>query len=193
MLTTCAPRGLKSHTCLYHFISSEDWISRNGPAADVVLSHPKLVETGLDLFDKGGSYNFPTLIFYQSGYNLFTMRQASRRAWRIGQRKDCKVIYLYFGGTLQARAMALMGKKMEAAQALEGKFSAEGLASMAGEEGSAEMALAKSLADRIEEGDAARSWAKVGAAVQNAVRDVEFNDDFPTFDEGTLAMLRAAF
>jgi hypothetical protein len=118
----------------------------------VVLSHPKLVETGLDLFDKGGSYNFPTLIFYQTGYNLFTMRQANRRAWRIGQRKDCTVIYLYYGGTLQVRAMSLMGKKMEAAQALEGKFSADGLASMAGEEGSAEMALAKSLGDRIEEG-----------------------------------------
>jgi hypothetical protein len=171
----------------------EDWINRNGPGADVVLSHPKLVETGLDLFDKGGSYNFPTLIFYQTGYNLFTMRQASRRAWRIGQRKDCKVIYLYYGGTLQARAMSLMGKKMEAAQALEGKFSAEGLASMAGEEGSAEMALAKSLADRIEEGDAARHWAKVGSSVVNAVRDNEFDDDIPAFDEGTLAMLQAAF
>jgi hypothetical protein len=171
----------------------EEWIKRNGPGADVVLSHPKLVETGLDLFDKGGSYNFPTLIFYQTGYNLFTMRQASRRAWRIGQRKDCKVIYMYYGGTLQARAMALMGKKMEAAQALEGKFSAEGLASMAGEEGSAEMALAKSLADRIEEGDAARSWAKVGAGVSNAIRNVKFDEELPAFDEGTLNLLRAAF
>jgi hypothetical protein len=114
------------------------------------------ITVGLDLFDKGGFYNFPTLIFYQTGYNLFTMRQASRRAWRIGQRKDCKVIYLYYGGTLQARAMTLMGKKIEAAQALEGRFSAEGLAGMAGEEGSAEMALAKSLADRIDEGEAAR-------------------------------------
>jgi hypothetical protein len=119
--------------------------------------------------------------------------QASRRAWRIGQRKDCKVIDLYYGGTLQARAMSLMGKKMEAAQALEGKFSTEGLASMAGEEGSAEMALAKSLADRIDEGDASRHWAKVGAAAQNVVRDFEFDDDIPAFDEGTLAMLRAAF
>ena len=98
------------------------------------------------------------------------MRQASRRAWRIGQRKDCKVVYLYYGGTLQDRAMALMGKKMEAAQALKGKFSAEGLASMAGEEGSAEMALAKSLADRIEEGDAMRHWAKVGRPCQTSAR-----------------------
>ena len=56
----------------------EDWIKRNGPGADVVLSHPKLVETGLDLFDKGGAYNFPTLIFYQTGYNLFTMRAGHR-------------------------------------------------------------------------------------------------------------------
>jgi hypothetical protein len=133
------------------------------------------------------------LIFYQTGYNLFTMRQASRRAWRIGQRNDCKVVYLYYRGTLQARAMALMGKKMEAAQALEGKFSAEGLASMAGEEGSAEMALAKSLADRIDEGDAARHWAKVRGAVANAARDIEFDDDIAAFDEGTLALLRAAF
>jgi hypothetical protein len=82
-----------------------------------------------------------------------------------------------------------MGKKMEAAQALEGKFSAEGLASMAGEEGSA----AKSLADRIDEGDAARHWMKVGAAVQNALRNVEFDEELPAFDEGTLAMVKAAF
>src|SRR5262249_14558427 len=171
----------------------EDWIKRNGPGTDVVLSHPKLVETGLDLFDKVGAYNFPTLIFYQTGYNLFTMRQASRRAWRIGQRKDCKVIYLYYGGTLQSRAMSLMGKKMEAAQALEGKFSAEGLASMAGEEGSAEMALAKSLADRIEEGDAARHWAKVGAGVWSVVQKIACADEYPAFDEETLVLLRLAF
>jgi len=112
---------------------------------------------------------------------------------RIGQRKDRKVIYLYYGGTLQARAMALMGRKMEAAQALEGKFSAEGLASMAGEEGSAEMALAKSLADRIEEGEAVRHWAKVGASVVNAMSNVEFDEELPAFDQGTLAILRVAF
>jgi hypothetical protein len=119
--------------------------------------------------------------------------QAPRRARRIGQRRDRKVIYLYYGGTLQARAMALMGKKMEAAQALKGKFLAEGLASRAGEEGSVEMALAKSLADRIDEGDAARHWARVDASVVNAGRDIEFDDDISAFDEATLAMLKAAF
>ena len=63
----------------------EEWIAEHAPQLDVVISHPRLVETGLDLFDKGGRHNFPTLCFYETGYNLFTLRQASRRSWRIGQ------------------------------------------------------------------------------------------------------------
>jgi hypothetical protein len=121
----------------------------------------------LDLFDKNGNHNFPTLIFYEMGYNPFTLRQASRRSWRIGQQENCKVIYLYYAGTLQERAMALMGKKIAAAQAVDGKFSSEGLAAMAGDDGgSVEMALARSLADQIDEGDSMREWAKVGEIVQ---------------------------
>src|SRR5262249_8473744 len=98
----------------------EDWIAKHGPKCDVIVSHPKLVETGLDLFDKKGGHNFSTLVFYQTGYNLFTLRQASRRSWRIGQRLPCKVYYLYYEKTMQARAMALMGKKLSAAHAIEG-------------------------------------------------------------------------
>jgi hypothetical protein len=33
----------------------------------------------------------------------------------------------------------------------------------------------------------------VGAAVSNVKRAMEFDDDIPAFDEGTLAMLKAAF
>jgi SNF2 family DNA or RNA helicase len=35
------------------------------------------------------------------------MQQAARRAWRIGQSKDCRVYYLPYAGTMQQRAMAL--------------------------------------------------------------------------------------
>src|SRR5262249_44408807 len=90
------------------------WVARHAPGLDVVISHPKLVETGLDLFDKGGRHNFPTLVFYETGYNLFTLRQAARRSWRIGQRLPCKVVYLYYRGTMQERALALMGRKLDA-------------------------------------------------------------------------------
>lgn len=139
----------------------EEWIAKNAPRLDVVISHPRLVETGLDLFDKGGRHNFPTICFYETGYNLFTLRQASRRSWRIGQSKDCRVVYLYYGGTMQDRAIALMGKKLTAAEALEGKFSTDGLAAMAGEDSNMEIALARSLVNRLDEGDARRLWAKV--------------------------------
>jgi superfamily II DNA or RNA helicase len=195
MSSILARSGLKTEVLRssVELAKREAWIRRNAPGVDVVLSHPKLVETGLDLFDKGGAYNFPTLIFYQTGYHLFTLRQASRRAWRIGQRRDCKVIYLYYAHTLQDRAMALMGKKMEAAQALDGKFSTEGLAGLAGEEGSAEMALAKSLAGQINEGAASRHWAKVQTRQGAVVNRTGIIEDLPEFDAETIAMLRSAF
>src|SRR6185436_12316046 len=135
----------------------EEWIDRNCQDVDVVVSHPKLVETGLDLFSKSYlGHNFATLVFYETGYVLPTMRQASRRAWRLGQPKECKVYYLYYERTMQARAMELMGKKLLAAEALEGKFSSEGLVAMAGDDGM-EMAMAKSLAENMDE-SADRSW-----------------------------------
>jgi hypothetical protein len=139
----------------------EEWIARNAPDLDVVLSHPRLVETGLDLFDKGGRFNFPTLCFYETGCNLFTLRQAARRAWRIGQREACRVVYFHYEGTMQERALTLMGKKLTAAQALEGTFSSEGLVAMAGEDATVEIALARSLVERLDAGDVRRLWSRV--------------------------------
>ena len=138
----------------------EEWIAEHAPRLDVVVSHPRLVETGLDLFDKAGRHNFPTICFYETGYNLFTLRQASRRSWRIGQKQPCRIVYFHYQGTMQDRAMALMGKKLTAAQALEGRFSSEGLVAMAGEDASVELALARSLVDRMDDGDARRHWSK---------------------------------
>jgi hypothetical protein len=139
----------------------EDWIAKHGREFDVMICHPKLVSTGLDLFSKTpGGHNYNCLVFYQTGYNLFDMRQAARRAWRIGQPNDCYVYYLYYRETMQQRAMSLMSKKMAAAHALEGEFSEEGLAAMAGED-NLQMALAKSLAERIEDADMQRSWVKI--------------------------------
>jgi hypothetical protein len=149
---------LRSSVALAH---REEWIEKHAPNLDVVISHPRLVETGLDLFGKDGNYNFPTICFYETGYNLFTLRQASRRSWRIGQRDDCRIVYFYYSDTMQERAMALMGKKLTAAQALEGRFSSEGLVALAGEDANVEIALARSLVERMDEGDARRMWNKV--------------------------------
>lgn len=135
----------------------EQWIDDNCQDVDVVISHPRLVETGLDLFSKQYlGHNFCTLVFYETGYELPVMRQASRRAWRLQQPKECKVFYMFYERTMQEKAMELMGKKLLAAEALEGKFSSEGLVAMAGDDG-IELAMAKSLAENMDE-STDRSW-----------------------------------
>lgn len=142
----------------------EEWIAKWGPKCDVVISHPQLVETGLELFDKGGGHNFCTLIWYLTGYNLFTLRQASARHYRIGQIRECRTKYYFYQGTMQERALTLMGQKLSASQAIEGKFSTEGLVAMSGEDGgSIELELAKSLVDRVSV-DATRAWEKITAS-----------------------------
>jgi hypothetical protein len=126
-----------------------------------VISHPQLVQTGVDFFGKGdATHNCNAIAFYETGYNPFTMQQAARRAWRIAQSKDCRVYYLHYAATMQQRAMALMARKMAAMMALDGRLSVEGLAGMADDE-SAAMALARSISSAIDSADIQRNWVEV--------------------------------
>lgn len=104
----------------------EEWIARQvASGVQVLVGNARLVQLGLDLLD------FPTLAFYQTGYSLFTLRQASRRSWRIGQTRPVRVVFLAYRDHLQEAALRLMGTKLRAALALEGRFSAEGLRALA--------------------------------------------------------------
>jgi SNF2 family DNA or RNA helicase len=133
----------------------EEWIrDKVGSGTQVVVANPKLVQTGLDLYD------FPTLVFYQTGYSIFTLRQASRRSWRIGQDKPVDVHYLFYKPTMQERAMQLMGSKLEASLAIEGKFSEEGLLAMTqGEDMTT--AMAKALVDGLHGEGVEEIWSKL--------------------------------
>ena len=104
----------------------EEWGEKRVSAGlQVLITNPKCVETGLDL------NAFTTLIFYSMGYNLFTLRQASRRSWRINQTAPRVEVYLlYYANTMQAKAMKLMASKLAVAGIIEGTFSDEGLAAM---------------------------------------------------------------
>jgi len=44
----------------------------------------------------------------------------------IGQNRDVKVYYLFYRHTIQEKALQLIGSKMEASLAIEGKFNEEG-------------------------------------------------------------------
>jgi len=156
----------------------------------VIISHPQPVRTGLTLFDAMGAYNFPSLIFYETGYDLFTLRQASRRSWRIGQKRPCRVYYLYYQETMQARAMALMAQKLEASLALEGQFSVDGLAAMSADSGSLTMELAKSLVENLDFGDAERVWEKFRPAEAKPHDEFPDDDDIPFIQEEKTQFIR---
>ena len=83
----------------------------------IVITNPPLVETGLDL------NAFTTIVFYNIAYNLFTLRQASRRSLRINQTAPrIEVYFFFYKDTMQARAMRLMASKLMAAGVLEGNI-----------------------------------------------------------------------
>jgi hypothetical protein len=103
----------------------EAWYAeRAKEGVQVCICHPKLVETGLDLLD------YPSIYFYETGYSLHTLRQASRRSWRIGQKHPVRVKFFYYLETAQDKCIRLMGKKILVALMMEGKMSGEGLEEM---------------------------------------------------------------
>jgi hypothetical protein len=132
----------------------EGWYDRQLRAGvQAVICHPKLVQTGLDLID------FPTILFYETGYSIYVLRQASRRSWRIGQRFPVKVKYLHYAETMQESCLRLMGKKLLVSLAMEGKFSSEGLQAI-NDEDDILMAMARELVTEKGIGEGADAvWA----------------------------------
>jgi SNF2 family DNA or RNA helicase len=118
--------------------SRKEWIEKN--PSDVLICNPELVKTGLTLL------SFVSIIFYETTYNVFTLKQASRRSWRIGQTEDIKVIFMAYENTPQHKALELIGAKISAANSIEGKFSDDDdLSSMGEDDGNIQMMLAKSI------------------------------------------------
>lgn len=134
---------------------------------DVLICNPSLVETGLDLLD------FTTIVYYQVGYNLFTLRQSSRRSWRLSQTKDVQVYFLYYRNTVQEQALSLMATKLQAAMSIEGKFSEEGLNALSNNEDILTK-IAASVADGIKDTLDAQVFTKT--KVESAVRDIQDNE-----------------
>ena len=103
----------------------EAWYEKKlAQGMQVCICHPKLVQVGLDLlFAK-------TILFYETGYSTYVLRQASRRSWRIGQKDAIRVGFLVYSGTAQETCLRLMGKKLLVSLAMEGKLDGGGLQAM---------------------------------------------------------------
>lgn len=111
---------LKSHTVSPE--QREAWIQdRLNHGIQVLITQPRMVQTGLDLLD------FPTIIFYEPEYSVYTLRQASRRSWRIGQHQPVKVFFMAYQETLQEKGLHLIAAKVRSALAVEGELLDSGL------------------------------------------------------------------
>lgn len=92
----------------------EAWIKVEAVGMDVMIVNPKLVETGLDLV------MFSSIIFYETTTSLYTLWQALRRVWRLGQTKEVTAYFLAYLNTVEQEILIRMGAKKKAAQLLYG-------------------------------------------------------------------------
>jgi len=122
----------------------EQWIEdRYNEGTQVIITNPKLVQTGLDII------GYPTLYFYEVDYDVRVVRQAESRAWRPNQSKECRVYYSYYQNTIQFDALKLIGSKKKASLALEGVFAEDILSDMGDVGDSGAAALYKALLGKV--------------------------------------------
>ena len=141
----------------------EAWVAdRVKQGIDVLICHPRLVQTGLDLID------FPTICWGETDYSVYVMRQASRRSWRIGQTRPVKVVFMSYRNTLQADALKLVAKKMQSSLAVEGELPEDGLAAYGDDGDDLMLALARKIVSGDEEDADADSVEEVFAQARDA-------------------------
>jgi hypothetical protein len=121
-------------------VKREDWLfDQVDKGVDVLITNPELVKTGLDMLE------FPTIVYMQSGYNVYTLQQASRRSWRIGQKQEVDVYFFGYAGSAQIACLELMAKKIAVSQSTSGDMPDSGLDVLNQGGDSIEVALAKQL------------------------------------------------
>jgi len=143
----------------------DNWVKKG---MEVLITNPKKVEVGMDLLD------FPTIIFYQIPISTYTLRQASRRSWRIPQKRPVKVFFLTYADTMQTRLMQLMADKLMTSLAIEGELSDKGLAALSETSDSMAMELAKMLVYKSRSAEN-RSLKDIWAAYRKKEVQVDVN------------------
>ena len=157
----------------------EAWVAEKvKQGIDVLVCHPRLVQTGLDLID------FPTLCWFETDYSTYVMRQASRRSWRIGQTRPVKVVFMSYRNTLQADALKLVAQKLQSSLAVEGELPEDGLAAYGDDGDDVMMALAR----RIVSGDEEEADDGAMEEVFAQARDAEAQAEEYLVDDGWKAV-----
>ena len=101
------------------------------------------------------------------------MRQASRRSWRIGQKRPVKVVFMAYRNTLQADALKLVAKKLQSSLAVEGELPEDGLAAFGDDGDDLMLALARQIVNGDETDADGESVEDVFAKVRDAEASAE--------------------
>ncbi|PIE91676.1 hypothetical protein CO726_30905 [Bacillus fungorum] len=113
----------------------------------------------------------PTLIFYQLSFSLFTLNQAARRHWRIGQTKQCRTFYLGYQETFQAQMAQLIAQKNKASEAMNGDATSDGLNAMLGDTGDLQTLLIQNIKSGNQLKGSTEEWTQ--AASEESKRVLE--------------------
>lgn len=126
---------------------------RERDGTNVVLCHPGLVETGMNLIQ------WPEIVFAEPTYSLYRAMQARKRALRPTQTRACNVTWLGYYETMIEQALDIIGSKATAATLLNGDDLSSGLMQM-----DPGMSLLQELARRVLNDEAATSAREAIAA-----------------------------
>ncbi len=132
----------------------EAWIEKQlEQGCDVLITHPKKVEVGLDLL------KFPVIVFYNVYYVTQTIEQAKKRAWRIGQTQPCETHFWAYGNTAQEKGLRHVARKIYSAMKLKGQIGDDGITELLGEDEDESMlkAIAQAITREDTVGDEAHS------------------------------------
>src|SRR5690606_4841346 len=157
----------------------EGWVEKQVAAGvDVVITHPKKVETGIDLVD------CPTVAWMSPHYSADTGLQASRRSWRIGQTRPVKVYYFAYADTIQTDALYLVAAKVAAALRVNGDTVADDslaeLDEITGNDIVATLARIVTGETQLETPNLQQAFAEANAGIRQAnmvIGDYEMVDD----------------
>jgi hypothetical protein len=93
----------------------EEWIEKQAHQMDALITHPKAVETGLDLV------MFQTVVAYEAIYAVISLAQAVCRVWRLGQQRPVRVFALGYQG-IELEAWNVIARKISWAKSVYGDF-----------------------------------------------------------------------
>ncbi len=122
----------------------EEWIEKQyKKGIEVIITNPECVSTGLNIIQ------YPSIYFYELCFNIRTLRQAEKRAYRPNATRECRIWYSYYKDTMQEDAVYLCSAKKRASLSLEGVFSEDALSALSESDESIESMLNNILKGKV--------------------------------------------